>query len=705
MSGSSSIGTDDPPAGAPEGSAPTRRRDPWTVTSVSIAAVLMAMCVAGAVAAIVPTRGTATGIVDASRAVQLSVPIVHGIYDMAAAFTIGWLVAAVFFCPPQRSGLLDVGGYRAMRAAALSALVWLVSALALVPITIADEFGRPFGQAIDADLVLTAIAQLDTVRGFVISAAFVVLVAVIAWSVLRPGWAFLLLILAFCALLPQAAGGHASSDSNHDVAVDTMLYHLVGITVWIGGLIAFLGLARQKVPFLTTIARRYSATALVAFVLVGLSGMGNAWVRLTYIQDLWTTPYGRLLIIKTVLLIVLGVIGYAHRQRTLPALATGERRPLVRLAVVEVLIMAATVGVATALSRTATPPPSGAAPSQTELELGFSMPGPPDLWRFITAWRFDWLVGGLTVVAAVVYVLAVIRIRRKGIAWPPGRTVAWLLGCLLVLIATSSGLGRYAQTQFSLHMVAHMILGMLAPILLVLGGPTTLALRALPTAPRGGPPGAREALVAVLNSRLTRVLTHPLFVLPLFIGSFYAVYFTGLFETLMSSHLGHVFMNVHFLVVGYLYYWVIIGVDPAPRRWPHIVKLGILLAALPFHAFFGLALMNSRTAMATNYYQSLQIPWVGDLAADQRLGGGIAWGITELPMLIVLVALLAQWARTEERQNRTVDRQKDERGDAELDAYNQMLAGLAERGRRGSAAGSPKPDASESTGDPGDRPS
>jgi putative copper resistance protein D len=97
-----------------------------------------------------------------------------------------------------------------------------------------------------------------------------------------------------------------------------------------------------------------------------------------------------------------------------------------------------------------------------------------------------------------------------------------------------------------------------------------------------------------LDSRLTRILTHPLVVLPLFVGSFYAIYFTGLFEVLMSSHLGHIAMNAHFLLVGYLYYWVIIGVDPTPRRLPHIVKLGILLAAVPFH--MGISVMPQAMA-------------------------------------------------------------------------------------------------------------
>jgi cytochrome c oxidase assembly factor CtaG len=281
----------------------------------------------------------------------------------------------------------------------------------------------------------------------------------------------------------------------------------------------------------------------------------------------------------------------------------------------------------------------------------------------------------------VLYLIGVRRLRQRGDRWSRGRTAAWLGGCAMVLVATSSGLGRYAEAQFSIHMMAHMVLGMMAPILLVLGGPTTLALRALPAARRGGVPGLREAIVTGVHSPITRFLTHPLIVFALFVGSFFAVYFTPLFDAMIGSHIGHLIMNVHFLAVGYLYYWVIIGVDPTPRRLQPLVKLGLLLGALPFHAFFGLALMNSHTAMASGYYTGL-VPWNTDLISDQRLGGAIAWGATEIPIIIVVIALLAQWAKSDEREAARSDRTTT-RGvaDDELDAYNAMLAGLAERQR------------------------
>jgi putative copper resistance protein D len=661
------------------------------VTAVVIAAVVIAGCVAAALAAIVPARVDIPGLPTAGRLTELALPAVKAVVDLAAAMTVGWLLAAAWLAPAQRNGFLDVGGYRAIKAASLSATVWAIGSFALIPLILSDTLGRPVDQSLSADWVISGISVLNSVRAALIAGIAALLIAILARAVLHPGWAAVLLVLALVALVPQADSGHSASSGDHDVAVDSMIYHLVGISLWVGGLVAFLGLARQRVEHLDVVARRYSGVALVAFITVAASGLGNAWLRISYLSDLWTTAYGRLVLLKAGLLITLGVIGFVHRRRTLPAIARGERRPLIRLAVVEVLIMAATVGVASALARTATPPPTGAAPSNLELALGFPLNGPPTVGALLFDWRFDWLLGTASIVAAVLYLIGVRRLHRQHVPWPPGRTTAWLAGCALLLVATSSGLARYAAAQFSMHMNEHMVLGMIAPILLVLGGPVTLALRALPAAGRDGVPGLREGIVSAMHSRFMRFITHPLVVFVLFVSSFYTLYFTSLFETMITSHVGHVWMSIHFLTVGYLYYWVIIGIDPAPRQLPPFVKLAILLGALPFHAFFGLALMNSHTAMAADYYTGLGLPWVTDLVAEQRLGGAIAWGATEIPMIIVLIALLSQWARSDEREARRSDRAGDRGADEELDAYNRMLARLAERDGRPPGAGRDDP--------------
>ncbi|UOX90777.1 cytochrome c oxidase assembly protein [Amycolatopsis sp. FBCC-B4732] len=243
------------------------------------------------------------------------------------------------------------------------------------------------------------------------------------------------------------------------------------------------------------------------------------------------------------------------------------------------------------------------------------------------------------------------------------------------MVVTSSGLGVQAPGTFSLHMVTHMALNMFAPVLLVLGGPVTLALRALPAGEHGDVPGAREWVVSLLHAPVTRFFAHPATAAILFAGSFYALYFSGLFGEAMLYHWAHQLMKVHFLASGYLFAWVAVGTDRTPRPLPHLVRLGMLFAVMPFHAFFGVILMSKQTVLAATYYHYLALPWAGDLLADQRLGGGIAWASGEIPMVVLVVALLVQWARDDERKARRADRH----GDGDFDAYNAMLAELAAR--------------------------
>lgn len=231
-------------------------RDPWTVTSVVVAAVLIAACIAAGLSAIVPSRTAIPGLPNAGTLTDLLLPAVKAIFDLSAAITVGWLLAAAWLTPPQRSGLLDVGGYRSIKAASLAATVWSASGFALIPLLLADALGRSISESISADWLISGISILDSVRAALIAAIAAALIAVIARAVLHPGWAAVLLGIALVAVIAQSNTGHAAGTSDHDVAIDTMVFHLVGISVWVGGLVAFLGLARQHVPHLPVIARR-----------------------------------------------------------------------------------------------------------------------------------------------------------------------------------------------------------------------------------------------------------------------------------------------------------------------------------------------------------------------------------------------------------------------------------------------------------------
>lgn len=655
---------------------------PWGVGGLTAAAAIVAGLVALVLSLISPSRSFIADISDTDLLTEMALPVTKGLFNLVGAVTIGWLMAAAVYAAPRKGGIVDVGGYRALRAASTAAWVWAVTALLLIPIGTADALGRTIGDSMDPQALTTALSVLVNVRGYVIVAIAAVIIALASRMVLRITWAFVLLALSIVALYPMALAGHASQPDNHDFAVDSMIYHLVGAALWVGGLVALVGLARQGVRHMDVIARRYSTTALIAFVLVGVSGIINALLRFPYLGDLWRTDYGRMVLAKTALMVVLGVFGYVHRRRTIPQItANGHSGPLIRLAAVEIIVMAMVLGVAAALGRTEPPRPAGVALSDQQIVLGFDLPGPPSWSNMLLYWRLDLLAGVAAILAAGFYLAGVIRLRRRGDRWPRGRTISWLLGCLIVLISTSSGLGVYALAQFDLHMIMHMTLAMLAPIMLALGGPVTLLLRAIRPAGRGQPPGIREAVIGFVHSPFSRFLTHPLVVLPLFVASFYALYLTNLFDLMISTHTGHLFMTIHFVLTGYLYYWVIIGVDPGPRQLTFPVKVLLLFAAMPFHAFFGLAVMSSHQLLGADHFTRLALPWVDDLLKNQQFGGGIAWGFTEVPLVIVVLALMAQWARSDDRLSRRMDRRAEADHDADLEAYNRMLQVMHERAR------------------------
>jgi putative copper resistance protein D len=213
-----------------------------------------------------------------------------------------------------------------------------------------------------------------------------------------------------------------------------------------------------------------------------------------------------------------------------------------------------------------------------------------------------------------------------------------------------------------------------------MGGPITLALRVIPPAP-GGARGPREWILWALHSPLTRFVTHPAYALMVYTVGLYGLYYTSLYETLMASHLGHFAMQVHFLAAGYLFYWVVIGVDAGPRRLGYPARLILPMASLVIHSFFAVPMMMTEVPMVPGWYALVQPPWLTDPLADTRIAGGIAWGFGEIPTLVVALALGIQWARADDREARRGDRRADLDGDAELQAYNARLARLDARDR------------------------
>jgi putative copper resistance protein D len=641
--------------------------------------VLLATAVGAGLVLVLGGDGlTGLGLPDPGLLTRAGLPVVRVLAECAAVVTVGSLLLAAFLVPPQASGYLDTGGYAAVRTARIAACVWALTSALMVPLLAADVLGRPVTDVLNLRLLASLMSELSQLGAWALTAGVALALAVFCWVALTWGAVVWLFALSVLGLTPVALTGHSSAGGAHDIATSSLLYHLVAAALWVGGLIALLAHLARRGDHAGLACARFSRLALICWIVMAASGVINALIRVT--PDQLLTVYGLLVLGKVTALLALGVFGWLHRRSAVAAVADrGDRAAILRLGGVEVLVMFATIGLAAALSQTAPPGGIAAQPSRTEVLLGYNLAGPPTVERLLLDWRLDLVFGVAALVLAGAYLAGVRRLRLRGDAWPVGRTAAWLSGCATILIATSSGIGRYSMAMFSVHMGVHMLLSMLAPILLVLGGPVTLALRTLSPAGAGNPPGPREWLQAFTHSWLVRMSTHPLMALGMYIASFYVMYFTGLYDAAAPSHWAHLVMNAHFVLMGFVYYWLIIGIDPAPRRLPYLGKLGLLLAAMPFHAFFGISLMGSATAIGGDFYRSLALPFVPDLLADQRTAGAMAWAAGEIPMVVVLVALLVQWARSDAREARRFDRRAESDGDAELAAYNALLTQLSER--------------------------
>ncbi|OHU52808.1 cytochrome c oxidase assembly protein [Mycobacteroides chelonae] len=648
----------------------------WTIV-VGLAA--LAGLVAAAIGALSLAEALlATGLPNPGPVTSYGLPFVRAAAEIVAVVAVGAFLLTAFFVPPQSTGVLDVDGYRSLRVGTAASTALAVLSAVMVPLSISDVAGQPVSDFGLGEL-WTLAGEIETVNAWRWMAFIAAGVAIASRVVLRWSWTPLLVVGSVATLMPLALVGHSATGGAHDLGTNSLIIHLVSAALWAGGLVALLIHALRGGGYLDVATRRFSTLALWCYVAIGLSGIINALIRVQ-LSDLFTTRYGWLLVGKATALLVLGVLGYLQRRSAITALSEEpqNRRPLIRLAGMEAVIFAVTFGIAVGLGRTPPPPPVNLNPSPVEVAIGYTLDGPPTPQRLMFDWRFDLIFGTAAIVFAVTYLVGVRRLKARGDAWPVGRTIAWLSGCAFLLIATSSGVGRYMPAMFSMHMVAHMMLSMLVPVLLVLGGPITLLLRVLPAAGKGDPPGLREWVQLLLHSSFSRFLTHPLVATSLFIGGFYGLYLSGLYDAAVDVHAAHLAMNLHFLLSGYLFYWVVIGIDPSPRRLPPVAKLGIVLVSLPLHAFFGVILMGTKSILGEKFYSNLALPWRIDLASDQHMGGAITWATGELPLLVVMIALVVQWSRSDERLARRQDRAADRDDDADLAAYNAMLAKMAQ---------------------------
>lgn len=618
-----------------------RTRLRWLGLAVPAAAAALLVALVGAGGVPEPVTN---GLPDAGLITAWALPIIRLAFDIAAVATIGSLVTVVLMSSP---GDLPAPAQRALRVACWASWTWAATAGGLILFMVSDVFAVPANRLLSAT-TLSYIWQLPQTRALLVVAAVAVVLASYCRWVRRPGGAVGLLVTALAGLTPALLYGHADSSPDHDLAVLSLLVHVLGASLWVGGLIGMLVFLRNSPQLLAATVPRYSTLALVCFACVAGSGLLNAWIRasgdLTFFVG---SGYGALLLAKVAAVLALGIVGYRHRKATLPALEAGRPRAFLRLASGEGVLMAATVGVAVALSRTPAPV-SATAPAPPNHGGGHATVA-PDLApymmsRLLTEWRPDAISLTLVGLGLAAYAAGWLTLRRRGQVWPWKRSAAAVLAGCVAVLATSGGLAAYSTAMFSAQVAQFMVMFIVVPVLACLSAPVSLLLEVVaePQARNQPEPWPRRAL----ESPAGTWLSDPFNAMGLAVAVLFGLYATPLLEASLRSVALHLGVNLIVLLVGLVFWWSVLAVDPAARPRARDQRLLVLVGFLGLLLLLGARIYFSPTLIAGSWFQSLDWAWL-EVGVDQRRGAGLWWaGITVLgPLLYLSLANPPVWPR------------------------------------------------------------
>lgn len=648
--------------------------------TITVVAILCASVVALGGGMVVGGAATPSVIADVGNLLRWGLPAAKLLTNAATAVTVGTLVFACFSLPftTAKAGRAATAFDAALTLALASAIVWTVASVAVIGLTYASIDTAAFQNMATAGSKLWLfVTEVSVGQNLAMSSLFASVATVLIAAFRGHLGVAVATVAALCALIPIAQSGHAAGTANHNLAVGASLLHISFASIWIGGLVAYALVEPRLRATGQQVLARYSSIALVSFLVVAVSGVFSAVIRVSSVDQL-VTGYGALLLAKALMLVVLGLFGVWYRTRLIRVWpqARGVRGKVIAC---ELGVMGATSGLAVALAQSA-PPTDQDVIGTTAAEILTGEPLPPEitLGTILTQWSLDpiWFV--LTIGAAWAYLVGAWRLHKRGDRWPVGRTVSWVSGCAVLFLVTNGGLNRYQEYMFSVHMTAHMMLTMVIPILLVLGAPVTLIARAVAKR-HDGSWGMREWVLWAVHTPYARFISHPVVAAVIFAASLWVFYFTPIIEWAVREHLGHEWMTIHFLISGYLFVQALIGIDPGPHRTAYPVRLLLLLATMAFHAFFGVAIMGSTGLIDAAWYGAMGRTWGPTPLEDQQIGGGIAWSIGEIPTVILALIVAIAWARSDQKEAKRLDRNADRTHEAELEAYNAMLARMGER--------------------------
>lgn len=626
-------------------------------------------------------------LVDPGPTVRWGIPLAKAFVHLGAALAVGSLMVAAFVLSRKAKAfslalVVAACGAGLMTVASGASAFFTFMAIYVEPVSIDQQFG---------DLLWLYLQSTEIGRSWLITMGLSAIVTVLSVVVRSFGGVLAAGVLSVAALWPLAEQGHAAGTANHEAAVSASYAHSVFAAMWVGGLAVMAIIAWSEKPSASQLhgmLQRYSTIALVSFIVVAVSGLTNAWLRVGTLAEL-ASGYGALVIAKTLSLVILGVMGALYRGRLLGKLEEGKQKNFTvvsRMIAAELTVMGVASGLASALARTQTPIPQIPArdfAQATPAEILTGEPLPPEFtWsKLFTLWELDLLWALIAVFAIVYYVWGHLRLATRGDHWPISRTIFWVSGMLLLIFATNSGLVVYGTYLFSIHMLGHMLLSMAVPLLLVLGAPVTLASRAI-AARKDGSRGSREWILVAVHSRYLAVIGHPVVAAAIFGLSLIVFYYSPLFEWALREHLGHMWMTAHFVFSGYLFAQALIGIDPSPHNPPYPLRLIIVLATMAFHAFFGLSIILGTGLLVPEWFGAMGRTWGDSPLVDQQNGGELAWGLGEFPTLALAILVTWAWSKSDDRINKRRDRKADRDGDLELDAYNEMLKARANADRR-----------------------
>lgn len=614
-----------PQPGGPD-TVPAPRR-----TAIVALFTLSALAIVGTATAVLTTAATAnpTNVFETAPIVEYGLPIFKTLTNISIAAVVGSLMLAAFVLPETsaaRREVLDLGA-----GATIAAMVFVAPSAVLTFLNLAGS--------VSPEVALASLGQFLTsiAVGQAWTATFVLLsvIAVLCFAVRRRSATVGVFGVAVIALVPLALQGHAAGDGSHTIASTSLWLHIAASSAWMGGLAVLLIVRRRLDPAAVGSAiTKFSTAALICFIVVTVAGVTGAALRITEPTQLFTTSYGVILTLKSVILVALGSAGAWYRTRLQPRGDLPSTK-FWRVVAVELALMGIAIGLAVVLARTAPPGGEEIAVTPSERLTGLPLPPPLTAPRLFDAWALDplWLLAAATV--AVVCVRAVRRARNAGDSVPWLRVGSTVLALVVFTLATSGWMAVYGTYLLSVRASTLALLTVAVPALFILGGTRATVGRML-----GGATRARLARAAgwwaaplvtgALLAGLVTIWTSP-----------------SVLRWSVEDPVGAQLTVLLPLGAGVLFFLTVLRT----RRtaiWPSVVGAAIVAGAFVIAAS---GLMTG-TLRSVDWYGVITEGWTTHPLADQHIAGAVLLGAALLVSVAVPIAAIAGHADVSTRSRR-----------------------------------------------------